>query len=100
MWPPRHRQQPRFSVDSIEDALVISNPLRARAFHSVRARSARVFVGVRHAGTVFLGDYAPESVGDCCSGTNHVLPTAGGARAYSGVSGAEVSRPRSLVVSS
>ena len=41
---------------------------------------------VRCAGSVFLGDYAPESLGDYCSGTNHVLPTNGAARAYSGVS--------------
>ena len=32
------------------------------------------------------GDYTPEALGDYCSGTNHVLPTAGAARAYSGVS--------------
>jgi len=41
---------------------------------------------VRCAGSVFLGDYAPEALGDYCSGTNHVLPTYGAARAWSGVS--------------
>jgi len=41
---------------------------------------------VQAAGSVFLGDYTPEALGDYCSGTNHVLPTAGAARAYSGVS--------------
>ena len=41
---------------------------------------------VRNAGSVFLGAWTPESVGDYCSGTNHVLPTYGHARAYSGVS--------------
>jgi histidinol dehydrogenase len=41
---------------------------------------------VQSAGSVFLGHYAPESVGDYCSGTNHVLPTYGAARAFSGVS--------------
>ncbi|PWU03410.1 MAG: histidinol dehydrogenase [Bacteroidetes bacterium] len=39
-----------------------------------------------NAGSVFLGNYAPESVGDYASGTNHTLPTNGYARAYSGVS--------------
>lgn len=39
-----------------------------------------------NAGSVFIGNYAPESVGDYASGTNHVLPTNGFARAYSGVS--------------
>lgn len=39
-----------------------------------------------NAGSVFLGRYTPESVGDYASGTNHVLPTYGYARMYSGVS--------------
>ncbi len=39
-----------------------------------------------HAGSIFLGNYSPESVGDYASGTNHTLPTNGYARAYSGVS--------------
>jgi histidinol dehydrogenase len=41
---------------------------------------------VVNAGSVFMGHYSPESVGDYASGTNHVLPTNGFARAYSGVS--------------
>ncbi|HRQ35661.1 MAG TPA: histidinol dehydrogenase, partial [Chiayiivirga sp.] len=41
---------------------------------------------VTSAGSIFLGDYAPEALGDYCSGTNHVLPTYGAARAWSGVS--------------
>lgn len=39
-----------------------------------------------NAGSVFVGNYSPESVGDYASGTNHVLPTNGFAKAYSGVS--------------
>lgn len=42
--------------------------------------------GIRNAGSIFLGNYTPESVGDYASGTNHTLPTNGHARAYSGVS--------------
>lgn len=41
---------------------------------------------VINAGSVFIGNYSPESVGDYASGTNHTLPTNGYARAYSGVS--------------
>jgi histidinol dehydrogenase len=41
---------------------------------------------VVNAGSVFIGNYSPESVGDYASGTNHTLPTNGFARAYSGVS--------------
>jgi len=46
----------------------------------------QVAQGVTNAGSVFLGPYSPESVGDYASGTNHTLPTNGYARAYSGVS--------------
>ncbi len=47
-----------------------------------RAALARI----RNAGSIFLGDWSPEPLGDYCSGTNHVLPTYGYARAYSGLS--------------
>ncbi|MBW0434398.1 histidinol dehydrogenase [Leptospira yasudae] len=38
---------------------------------------------IRHAGSVFLGNYSPVAMGDYISGTNHILPTAGAARIYS-----------------
>lgn len=41
--------------------------------------------GLINAGSIFLGPWTPESVGDYASGTNHTLPTNGAARAYSGV---------------
>jgi histidinol dehydrogenase len=40
---------------------------------------------VRNAGSVFIGNYTPESAGDYASGTNHTLPTNGYAKQYSGV---------------
>jgi histidinol dehydrogenase len=42
--------------------------------------------GIINAGSVFVGNYTPESAGDYASGTNHTLPTTGFARMYSGVS--------------
>jgi histidinol dehydrogenase len=51
---------------------------------------------VRTAGSVFIGAFTPESVGDYCSGTNHVLPTYGFARAYSGLSLADFQRRMTL----
>ena len=42
--------------------------------------------GIRNAGSVFIGDYTPESLGDYASGTNHTLPTNGFAKMHSGVS--------------
>lgn len=41
--------------------------------------------GIQNAGSVFIGNYSPESAGDYASGTNHTLPTNGFSRAYSGV---------------
>lgn len=41
--------------------------------------------GLKNAGSVFLGNYTPESAGDYASGTNHTLPTNGYAKQYSGV---------------
>ncbi|NCQ13333.1 MAG: histidinol dehydrogenase, partial [Flavobacteriales bacterium] len=41
--------------------------------------------GIANAGSVFIGDYTPESAGDYASGTNHTLPTNGYSKAYSGV---------------
>ena len=41
--------------------------------------------GINNAGSVFIGNYTPESAGDYASGTNHTLPTNGYSKAYSGV---------------
>ena len=41
--------------------------------------------GIVNAGSVFIGNYAPESAGDYASGTNHTLPTNGFSKAYSGI---------------
>lgn len=49
------------------------------------AQAERLAMMVENAGSVFLGAYSPESVGDYASGTNHTLPTCGYARCYSGV---------------
>ena len=61
---------------------------RYAAEHLILAvENAREIAGqIRNAGSVFLGNYTPESAGDYASGTNHTLPTNGYARAYSGVS--------------
>ena len=45
----------------------------------------RVSRNVINAGSVFIGNYTPESAGDYASGTNHTLPTNGFSKAYSGV---------------
>jgi histidinol dehydrogenase len=56
------------------------------------ARPRELLAGLRTAGSVFLGDLTPESLGDYASGTNHVLPTDGWARACSGLGLADFQR--------
>ena len=70
----------------IAQAIDISN--RYAPEHLILAlREPRAWLDrISSAGSVFLGDLAPEALGDYCSGTNHVLPTYGAARAWSGVS--------------
>jgi histidinol dehydrogenase len=73
-------------VDSLDTAFEVSNAY-APEHLIVQIRDARQWLPtVRNAGSVFLGAWTPETMGDYCSGTNHVLPTYGFARAYSGLS--------------
>jgi histidinol dehydrogenase len=69
-----------------DDAIDLVNLYAAE--HLILSCAGADAVGARivNAGSVFLGDYTPESVGDYASGTNHTLPTNGFARSYSGVS--------------
>lgn len=77
----------RFIVaESLGEAIQISNDYAPEHLILNVAEPRRLLESVRNAGSVFLGAWSPESVGDYCSGTNHVLPTYGFARAWSGVS--------------
>jgi histidinol dehydrogenase len=72
-------------AEDIDTAVEISN--RYAPEHLIlQVENARKWLPrVRNAGSVFLGRWTPESVGDYCSGTNHVLPTYGYASTYSGL---------------
>jgi histidinol dehydrogenase len=73
-------------VGTVAEALAIANEYAPEhLLLALRAPEAWL-PGVRRAGSVFLGDEAAEALGDYCSGTNHVLPTGGAARAWSGLS--------------
>lgn len=83
-------------VPTLDEAFAISNAYGPEHL-IVQLREPRVWLSkIRCAGSIFLGDYAPESLGDYCSGTNHVLPTGGAARAWSGVSVASFQRSISV----
>lgn len=72
-------------VDGIETALEVSNAYAPEHLILQLTEPRRWLERVRNAGSVFLGPWTPETVGDYCSGTNHVLPTYGYARAHAGL---------------
>ena len=69
-----------------EEALELVNTYAAEHLIISCAQPQALAEAVINAGSVFIGNYSPESAGDYASGTNHTLPTNGFARAYSGVS--------------
>ena len=72
-------------VADLETAMEISNAYAPEHLIIQTRRPREALPYVRNAGSVFLGPWSPESAGDYCSGTNHVLPTYGFARSYSGL---------------
>jgi histidinol dehydrogenase len=79
-------------VPDLATALAISEDY-APEHLLIQTRAPRTLLaGVHNAGSVFLGTWSPEPLGDYCSGTNHVLPTYGYARAYSGLSVTDFTR--------
>lgn len=73
-------------VNSLDEAMEISNRYAPEHLELQTRENERLLAQVRAAGSVFVGDYAPVAAGDYYTGTNHILPTAGGARFTSGVS--------------
>jgi histidinol dehydrogenase len=73
-------------VDDLEAGLLVVDAYAAEHLE-IQARNARDWaLRVRSAGAIFVGPYAPVSLGDYCAGSNHVLPTGGCARHSSGLS--------------
>ena len=73
-------------MPAMDEAMELVNEYSAEHLIIASEDAHRYGVKVVNAGSVFLGNYTPESAGDYASGTNHTLPTNGYARAYSGVS--------------
>jgi len=74
------------TVRDIEEATELANMIAPEHLQIQTAAPDDVFSKIRNAGAVFLGGYSPVSFGDYSSGLNHVLPTAGYAKIYSGLS--------------
>ncbi|HOT07636.1 MAG: bifunctional histidinal dehydrogenase/ histidinol dehydrogenase [Methanosaeta sp. PtaB.Bin039] len=72
-------------AEDVDEAMDFSNHFAPEHLELVVRDPMEAFEMVRHAGSVFLGPYTPVAAGDYASGTNHVLPTSGYARAISGL---------------
>jgi histidinol dehydrogenase len=73
-------------LSSMDEMISLVNTYAAEHLILNCADADSISEKITNAGSVFIGHYSPESVGDYASGTNHTLPTNGFARAYSGVS--------------
>ncbi|MDY6870046.1 MAG: histidinol dehydrogenase [Actinomycetota bacterium] len=73
-------------VDDLDAGVRVVNAYAAEHLEIQTVAAAEVAGRIRSAGAIFVGPYAPVSLGDYCAGSNHVLPTAGCARHSSGLS--------------
>lgn len=71
---------------TIEECVKIANYIAPEHLELMTNKPEELLELVDHAGSVFLGEYTPEAVGDYLAGTNHVLPTGGSARFFSPLS--------------
>ncbi len=72
-------------VEDLSESVAISNAIAPEHLSLQVADPLPVLGSIRNAGAIFVGSYTPVACGDYASGTNHVLPTAGFARQYSGL---------------
>lgn len=79
-------------VGSLDEAIAVAEAYAPEHLILQTCEPRRLVPRISAAGSVFLGPWTPESVGDYCSGTNHVLPTYGHARTLSGLSVADFQR--------
>jgi len=70
---------------SLEECIGFSNDFAPEHLEIMVSEPDYVLERIENAGSIFVGNYAPVPVGDYASGTNHVLPTAGYAKIYSGL---------------
>jgi len=73
-------------VDDVDHGLTVVDAWAAEHLEVITADASAVAARVRNAGAIFVGPYAPVSLGDYLAGSNHVLPTGGTARHTSGLS--------------
>jgi histidinol dehydrogenase len=74
-----------FVLDDLETAVAVCNRIAPEHVEIMVRDPLPVLNKVQNAGTVYVGDYAPVAAGDYASGANHVLPTGGYAKVFSGM---------------
>ena len=72
-------------VKNIDEAFDVSNQLAPEHLEVLTSEPLTQLPKIKNAGSIFIGEYTPEPLGDYMSGSNHVLPTGGTAKFYSGL---------------
>jgi len=70
---------------NMEDCIRISNLIAPEHLEILIENPNEIIPNINNAGAIFLGPYSPVTLGDYCAGTNHILPTGGNAKKYSGL---------------
>lgn len=73
-------------TDTFDEAIQVTNEYAPEHLIITTKNDDEILSCINNAGSIFLGAYSPVAAGDYGSGTNHVLPTGGGAKMYSGLS--------------
>ena len=84
-------------VSDLNDAPVLINQIAPEHLELAIEDPKRVLNKIRNAGSIFIGRYTPEAIGDYIAGPNHVLPTSGNARFSSGLSALNFMKRTTLI---
>ena len=69
-----------------KNLIKIINNIAPEHLEIVTSKPEKILQNIKNAGSIFIGEYSPEAMGDYIAGTNHVLPTSGSAKFASGLS--------------
>ncbi|WP_290771358.1 histidinol dehydrogenase [Anaerofustis sp.] len=86
-----------FIVDNIDKAFDVSNEIAPEHLEISLENPFEYVDNIKNAGTVFMGEYTPEPVGDYFAGSNHTIPTSGKAKFYSPLSAYDFMKRTSIV---
>ncbi|MBY8992394.1 MAG: histidinol dehydrogenase [Candidatus Lokiarchaeota archaeon] len=80
-----HNNSIIIKAENLEDCVRISNLIAPEHLEILVENPTVLVKDIKNAGSIFLGPYSPIPLGDYCAGTNHILPTGGTAKKYSGL---------------